>query len=106
MTAGWRLRIPNMYKPLFHFEAHDGREVRIAVWVEDGIPCFSYKEDEKSLFIPSGRQPNYDKGESYCSKCCKTFINRDKCPYCNRVLRKKSRRKKNTNSLSLKKVKL
>ncbi|MEM4186822.1 MAG: hypothetical protein QW801_06070 [Candidatus Caldarchaeum sp.] len=28
VTAGWRLRIPNMYKPLFHFEANDGREIR------------------------------------------------------------------------------
>ncbi|MEM1948518.1 MAG: hypothetical protein QXG52_00115 [Candidatus Caldarchaeum sp.] len=41
VTAGWRLRIPNMFKTLFHFEANDGREVRIALWVEDGIPCFS-----------------------------------------------------------------
>ncbi|MEM2238549.1 MAG: hypothetical protein QXR26_04300 [Candidatus Caldarchaeum sp.] len=43
-----------MYRPLFHFEAHDGREVRIAVWVEDRIPCFSYKEDEEPPFVPSG----------------------------------------------------
>ncbi|MEM2515710.1 MAG: hypothetical protein QXK69_01705 [Candidatus Caldarchaeum sp.] len=31
VTAGWRLRIPNMYKPLFYYEANDGREVRIVV---------------------------------------------------------------------------
>ncbi|MEM2238018.1 MAG: hypothetical protein QXK69_05105, partial [Candidatus Caldarchaeum sp.] len=55
----------------------------------------SYKEDEESPFIPSGHQPNYDKGESYCSKCCQTFINKDKCPNCNRILRKKPRRKRN-----------
>ncbi|MEM1965752.1 MAG: hypothetical protein QXH12_06520 [Candidatus Caldarchaeum sp.] len=83
------------YRPLFHLEDNGGRVVRIAVWVEDGIPCFSYKEDEESSFIPSGHQPNYDKGESYCSKCCQTFINRDKCPNCNRILRKKPRRKRN-----------
>ncbi|MEM2238575.1 MAG: hypothetical protein QXZ62_08985 [Candidatus Caldarchaeum sp.] len=88
-----------MYKPLFHFEANDGREVRIAVWVEDGIPCFSYKEDEESPFVPSGHQPNYDKGESYCSKCCQTFINRDKCPNCNRILRK-NQEERNTNQPS------
>ncbi|MEM2024321.1 MAG: hypothetical protein QXG69_05995 [Candidatus Caldarchaeum sp.] len=89
------MRIPNMYRPLFYFESNGWRVVRIAVWVEDRIPYFSYKEDEESLFVPSGSQPNYDKGESYCSKCCQTFINKDKCPNCNRILRKKPRRKKN-----------
>ncbi|MEM0482000.1 MAG: hypothetical protein QXM16_03825 [Nitrososphaerota archaeon] len=95
ITAGWRLRIPNMYKSLFYLEANEGREVRIALWVEDGIPCFGYEEYGKSLFIPSGRQPRYDGGEWYCSRGCQTFSNRDKCPNCNRVLRKKPRRKRN-----------
>ncbi|MEM2580941.1 MAG: hypothetical protein QXD09_02040 [Candidatus Caldarchaeum sp.] len=31
-----------MCKPLFYLEAKDGREVRIAIWVEDGTPHFSY----------------------------------------------------------------
>ncbi|MEM2237482.1 MAG: hypothetical protein QXR26_02185 [Candidatus Caldarchaeum sp.] len=88
IEAGWGLRIPNMYKSLFYLEANGWREVRIALWVEDGKPCFSYKEYE-SLFIPSGLQPNYDRGEWYCRKCCQTFPNRDKCPNCNTVLRKK-----------------
>ncbi|MEM4297442.1 MAG: hypothetical protein QW815_03645, partial [Nitrososphaerota archaeon] len=80
VTAGWRLRIPNMYRCLFHLDANNGREVRIALWVEDEIPHFSYKEHEESPFIPSGRQPQYDRGEWYCSKCGQTFRNSDKCP--------------------------
>ncbi|MEM4288075.1 MAG: hypothetical protein QXV97_04630 [Candidatus Caldarchaeum sp.] len=50
-------------KPLFYLEAKDGRGVRIVLWVGKGIPCFSYKEYEESPFIPSGRQPNYDRRE-------------------------------------------
>ncbi|MEM0481360.1 MAG: hypothetical protein QXM16_00515, partial [Nitrososphaerota archaeon] len=92
--AGWGLRIPNMYKQLFHLEANNGREVTISLWVEDGIPCFSY-EDGEPMFIPSGRLPQYGRGECYCSRCCQTFSNRDKCPNYNRVLRKKPRRKRN-----------
>ncbi|MEM3123811.1 MAG: hypothetical protein QW756_06980, partial [Nitrososphaerota archaeon] len=92
--AGWRLRIPNMYKSLLHLEANNWREVRIALWVEDGIPYFSYKEHEEPPFIPSGRQPQYDRGEWYCSKCRQTSPNRDKCPNRNRVLRKKPKKKK------------
>ncbi|MEM2237770.1 MAG: hypothetical protein QXR26_03140 [Candidatus Caldarchaeum sp.] len=69
-----------MYKPLFYLEANDGREVRIALWVEDGTPHFSYMEYEEPLFIPSGSQPQYDKGEWYCRKCRQTFKNRDKRP--------------------------
>ncbi|MEM1944890.1 MAG: hypothetical protein QXX57_04050 [Nitrososphaerota archaeon] len=87
------MRIPNMYKSLLHLEANNWREVRIALWVEDGIPYFSYKEHEEPPFIPSGRQPQYDRGEWYCSKCCQTSPNRDKCPNRNRVLRKKPRKK-------------
>ncbi|MEM2236940.1 MAG: hypothetical protein QXR26_08910 [Candidatus Caldarchaeum sp.] len=49
-------------KPLFYLEAKDGRGVRIVLWVGKGIPCFSYKEHEESPFIPSGRQPNYGRG--------------------------------------------
>ncbi|MEM2766240.1 MAG: hypothetical protein QXG75_03805, partial [Candidatus Caldarchaeum sp.] len=57
VTAGWRLRIPNMYKPLFYYEANDGREVRIAVWFEDVVPFFSYREDEEScLFLQATSQ--------------------------------------------------
>ncbi|MEM2004128.1 MAG: hypothetical protein QXQ37_05695 [Nitrososphaerota archaeon] len=52
-----------MYKPLFHLEANEGRGVRIALWVEDGISFFSYEGDEAPLFISSGRQPHYDRGE-------------------------------------------
>ncbi|MEM2238081.1 MAG: hypothetical protein QXR26_09030 [Candidatus Caldarchaeum sp.] len=36
-TAGFRLRIPSMYKNLLSYEANDGRQI-IAMWVEDGIP--------------------------------------------------------------------
>ncbi|MEM2652486.1 MAG: hypothetical protein QXU87_10500 [Candidatus Caldarchaeum sp.] len=63
--------IPNMYKPLFYLEANDWREVRIAIWVEDGTPHFSYKEYEKPLFIPSGRQPNYDRGNGIVANAFK-----------------------------------
>ncbi|MEM0482978.1 MAG: hypothetical protein QXM16_08890, partial [Nitrososphaerota archaeon] len=93
--AGWGLRIPNMYKQLFHLEANNGREVTISLWVEDGIPCFSYEEDGEPMFIPSGRLPQYGRGEWYCSNCCQTFPNSDKCPNSNRVLRKKPRKKRN-----------
>ncbi|MEM2238495.1 MAG: hypothetical protein QXR26_07820 [Candidatus Caldarchaeum sp.] len=99
LRLGGGLEYPIIYKNLFHYhyKANDGREVRIALWLEDATPHFSsfqLMEHEEPLFIPSGHQPNYDKGESYCSKCCQTFINRDKCPNCNKVLRKKPRRKK------------
>ncbi|MEM4164114.1 MAG: hypothetical protein QXI99_07700, partial [Candidatus Caldarchaeum sp.] len=95
VTAGFRLRIPSMYKNLFHYEANDGKEVRIDLWVEDGIPRFTYKDHDESPFIPSGVQPQYDRGQSFCSVCRKTYENRDRCPDCNRTLRKKPRRKKN-----------
>ncbi|MEM4374876.1 MAG: hypothetical protein QXI97_07780 [Nitrososphaerota archaeon] len=95
------MRIPNMYRCLFHLDANNGREVRIALWVEDEIPHFSYKEHEESPFIPSGRQPQYDRGEWYCSKCGQTFRNRDKCPNCNRILRKKPRKRKSGQSKQL-----
>jgi len=94
VTAGFRLRIPNMYKNLFHYEANDGKEIRIDLWVEDGIPRFTYKEYEEPLCIPSGSQPKYDRGQSFCSVCRQTFENRDRCPHCNRALRKKPRKKK------------
>ncbi|MEM2483296.1 MAG: hypothetical protein QXR26_02005, partial [Candidatus Caldarchaeum sp.] len=64
-------------------------------WVEDGTPHFSYG---KPLFIPSGRQPNYDR--RYCRKCCQTFSNRDKHPNYNRILRKKPRKKRKRASQS------
>ncbi|MEM4280845.1 MAG: hypothetical protein QXT61_02090 [Candidatus Caldarchaeum sp.] len=99
MPSKARLRIPNIYKNLFHHEANNGREVRIDLWVEDGIPRFTYKEYEESSFIPSGVQPQYDRGQSFCSICHKTFENRDRCPYCNRVLRK-TQEKRNTNQPS------
>ncbi|MEM0482394.1 MAG: hypothetical protein QXM16_05870 [Nitrososphaerota archaeon] len=51
ITAGWRSRIPSMYKSLFYLEANEGREVRIFLWVEDGIPCFSYEEGDCQLKV-------------------------------------------------------
>ncbi|MEM1557624.1 MAG: hypothetical protein QXG12_03435 [Thermoproteota archaeon] len=36
---------------------------------------FSYRKDEEPLCIPSGRQPQYGKGEWMCGVCRHTFIN-------------------------------
>ncbi|MEM2986463.1 MAG: hypothetical protein QXZ71_05345 [Candidatus Caldarchaeum sp.] len=101
VTAGFRLRIPSVYKNLFSYEANDGREVRIDLWVEDGTPRFTYKDYEESPSIPSGIHPQYSRGQSFCSVCHQTFENRDRCPYCNRVLRKKPRKKKSGQSKQL-----
>ncbi|MEM0440421.1 MAG: hypothetical protein QW240_03150 [Candidatus Caldarchaeum sp.] len=95
VSAGFRLRIPSMFKNLPHYEANDGRQIRIDVWVEDGTPRFNYKDYEESPSIPSGIHPQYSRGQSFCSVCHQTFENRDRCPYRNRVLRKKPRKKKN-----------
>ncbi|MEM4315679.1 MAG: hypothetical protein QXI97_02460 [Nitrososphaerota archaeon] len=94
VTAGFRLRIPSAYKNLFHIESHDERQVRITLWAENGMPHFSYKDHEEPLYTPSGRHPRYDRGECFCSVCQQTFRNKDKCSYCNRVLRKNPRKKK------------
>ncbi|MEM2582675.1 MAG: hypothetical protein QXD09_07760, partial [Candidatus Caldarchaeum sp.] len=79
-------------------EANDGREVRIDLWVRmeyRGSPI----KNMMNLLIPSGVQPQYDRGQSFCSVCHKTYENRDRCPYCNRTIRK-NQEKRNTNQQS------
>ncbi|MEM4354186.1 MAG: hypothetical protein QW470_05500 [Candidatus Caldarchaeum sp.] len=78
VTAGWWLRIPNMFKNLLSYEANDGREIKIVLWVEDGTPRFSYKDYEEPPYIPSGVQPQCDRGEWLCSVCRQTFSNKAK----------------------------
>ncbi|MEM2237305.1 MAG: hypothetical protein QXR26_05430 [Candidatus Caldarchaeum sp.] len=80
VTAGFKLRIPSMFKNLLDYEANYRREIRIDLWVEDGIPRLTYKEYEESPFIPSGIQPQYNRGQSFCSICHKTYENRDRFP--------------------------
>ncbi|MCS7138151.1 MAG: hypothetical protein NZ941_07270 [Candidatus Caldarchaeum sp.] len=88
---------PNLYHALFHQELGDGRRIRLQVWVEDGVPCVAYREDEAYIYVPGGRFPLYKRGYKYCPRCKASREGREvRCPVCHAVMRAKPKKRKNT----------
>ncbi len=87
--SSFRVNLGTAFAPLLHGE---GRRIDVVFKVLDGVSEIFYKEDEKPLYPPQIKRPDYGKEFYFCSSCGRGYYKADSCPNCGIITRKKGRK--------------